>query len=169
MQIELHPKHFVLLRIAKLRGLKVRNVGLGQRIVADEYSTQLSAALMFAVTSHTRRADGLEWVVTFPGLTCSCPAKGQCTHLSAALDHYFINCASPADYTQYTNALIEDRYQLRLRIRANETTRNDRVYLRYCERLYRDKLAKAEAVSVPPVTQTVVGGRTVTRCGTFTI
>jgi hypothetical protein len=153
--MNLHKNHFVLLRIAKLRALKVRTIGSG----------------VYAVTSHTRRADNLEWVVTFPGLTCSCPAKGWCTHLSAAVDHHFINEAEPARYTEYTNALIEDRYQLRLRIRANELTRNDKIYVAYCERFYKAKLAAAKAV--PPVTETVVRQgkrtRTFTRCGAFTI
>lgn len=148
----LHANHFVLLRIAKLRNLKVRRLGSG----------------VYAVTSHTRRADNIEWVVS--GDACTCPAKGWCTHLSAAVDFRFLNDASPTDYGLYTNALITDRTALRLRIRAGETTRNDRVYLRYCERIYRAKLAKVEAVkAVPTVTETVVRGRKVTRCGAFTI
>lgn len=125
---DLNPKHFPLLRIAKLRGLKVRRLGSGT----------------YAVTSHTRRADGVEWIIS-DGV-CSCPARGYCTHLATAVDHHFINEAEPMRYTEYTKALIEDRTQLRLRIRANETTKNDRTYLRFCERFYRDKLAKVEAV-----------------------
>lgn len=129
----LDPKHFVLLRIAKLRWLKARRIGEG----------------VYAVPSHTRKRDGIEWVVTLT--TCGCPSRGYCTHLATAVDFHFISEAGPADYTQYTNALIEDRYQLRLRIRANETTRNDRVYLRFCERFYRDKPAKVEAAKARPV------------------
>jgi hypothetical protein len=153
---ELNAKHFPMLRIAKLRNLKVRKIGA-----------------YYAVTSHTHRRDGLEYVASLDG--CSCPAKGYCTHVAAAVDYHFINEASPTDYGQYTNALISDRTQLRLRIRANELTRNDKVYLAFCERFYRNKLAKAEAakVSTPAITKTAYreGGRvrTVERVGPYVI
>lgn len=148
--VNLNPKHFSLLRIAKLRALRVRKIG----------------AETFAVTSFTR--PGIEWVIS--GGVCTCPAKGFCTHLAAVTDHHYINDATPADYTLYTCAMIDDRAQLKLRIRSGHTTKNDRTYMRYCIKFYTAKLAK---VKVPPVTERVVREgrrtRTVTRCGAFIV
>ena len=152
--MHLDPKHFELLRIAKLRNLKVRALG----------------SSVYAVTSHTRRADGVEWVVS-DGV-CSCPSRSYCTHASAAVDFYFINQASPSEYVEYTKEVISDRTQLRLRLRADELTKNDKTYLAYCMKVYSEK-RRAAKLSVPPITETVVrqGTRTrkITRCGSFTI
>ena len=127
----LNPKHFEMLRIARLRGLRVRKLG----------------ETVYAVTSHTRRADGFEWVVS-EGV-CSCPAKGYCTHLAAQVDYYFLNESPGGDFALYNGAMIEDRTQLRLRIRANELTRNDKIYVRYAMKVYAAKLAGREAEVAP--------------------
>lgn len=153
-ELKLNQKHFEMLRIAKVRGLKVR------RIDADTY----------AVTSHTRRADGFEWTISHGA--CFCPSRDYCTHLAAAVDFYFTTETDGMTYADYNSALIADRLLLRFRIRSGEMTRSDKIYLAYCERFYRAKVAAAK-VTAPPVTETVVheGGRTrtVTRCGSFVI
>src|SRR4051812_36981319 len=91
----LDPKHFALLRIAKLRNLKVRAIG----------------ETVYAVTSFTR--SGIEWVVT--NGVCTCPARGYCSHLAMAVDAYFINAAG-MEYARYNSAHTEDVGALRLRI-----------------------------------------------------
>lgn len=148
---KINTKHFELLRIARLRGLKVRKLGES----------------MFAVTSFTR--SGVEWVATLD--TCSCPAKDRCTHLAAAVDYYFMNEAPVGEFMAYRHADIEDRAQLRLRIRSGELTRNDRVYVAYALKVYERK-RKAAKVDSSIKTFTVRDGarvRRVERCGAFTI
>jgi hypothetical protein len=160
---ELNAKHFELLRLAKLRGLDYRVKRIGEGV--------------YTVPSFTQHKSGILWVVAFPttsmpALTCSCPAKGYCTHIAAAVDRHFISEASPTDYGRYSGELIADRGALRHRILSGQLSKNDRTYLRYCERFYSAKLAKA-AVKVPPVVERIVREgrrtRTLTTCGPFVI
>lgn len=125
--IELNTKHFELLRIAKLRNLKVRRMSEN----------------VFAVTSFTRRSDGLEWVIA-DGV-CSCPARGYCTHRASAVDYFFNVEAHPALYDAYTLANSNDRLQLRLRIRAGELSRSDKTYVRFAMKVYERKRAAVKS------------------------
>lgn len=152
----LNARHFDLLRLAKLRGLKVRRLGES----------------LYAVTSHTRA--GFEWVVGAGA--CSCPAKGYCTHLATAVDFHFTVEASPVDYGIYAGERSADRLTLAHRLRTGRLSRTDKTYYRACERYVRTKWARAEAAKasgVPAVSERVVreGGRvrTVTRVGAFVI
>lgn len=159
----LDAKHFEFLRLARLRGLTVRKIGAG----------------VYCVPSHSQKADGIQWVVTLPVegsarqvVTCSCPAGrlSYCSHRAVVVDRYFVDEAPGGDFCLYNQALISDRTQLRLRIRANELTRLDKIYLRYAAKVYAQKHA---AVKVPAITEKKVREgrrtRTLTRCGAFTI
>ena len=126
---KLDAKHFDMLRLAKLRGLKVRRLGEG----------------VYAVTSHTRRSDGIEWAVSSG--VCSCPARGYCSHIAAAVDYFLTREAHPGLYDAYTKANSNDRLQLRLRIRSGEATRNDRIYLAYAVKLYEQRREAAKRAS----------------------
>jgi hypothetical protein len=156
-ELNLDAKHFEMLRIAKLRGLRVRRIGES----------------VYAVTSHTHEADGLEWVVTFPmpdsplqSITCSCPAKHlpYCSHRAAAVNHYFTVNAGTAGYDAYTKANSNDRLQLRLRIRAGELSKSDKTYVRYAMKRYEQtRAAVVPASSIRKVESVTPTGKKVVR------
>lgn len=145
-QIQLSPKHFEMLRLAKLRGLKVRSLGVG----------------VYAVTSHTRKSDGIEWAVS-DGI-CSCPSIKFCTHAAAAMDFHFTTEAEPSAYVAYSKLNSDDRLAFRLRIRSGETTRNDRIYIRFAMKFYeRRREAAKRAGGVRRVETKLANGRTKVR------
>jgi hypothetical protein len=110
--INLHPRHFSLLRLAKRRGL----------YIAERLGP------LYAIPSYSRKQDGLQWIVSLD--KCSCPAVGYCSHLALAVDDYYRDEAGTREYLDYMNAAREDFKALELRVLHGETTADDRRYVR---------------------------------------
>jgi hypothetical protein len=113
VSLQLHERHFSLLRLARLRGL---------------YVAEHMGGNLYAVPSYSRKSDGLQWVVT-PD-SCSCPAVGYCTHRAIVVHHYFTNEAEVREYLAYRNAERDDFAALELRVLHGETTAEDRAYVK---------------------------------------
>lgn len=110
MSLELNPRHFNLLRLARMRRLEVRPLGRGVYMVSS-----------YSNAGHYHKvAAGV----------CSCPAVGYCTHLALAIDAEIKREALPSVYLEYMNAQREDFAALELRVILGEETPEDKAFTR---------------------------------------
>src|SRR5690349_14915655 len=108
--MDINPRHFSLLRLARLRQLQIRRLSRG----------------VFAVSSHSKVG---HWHKVAAGV-CSCPALDYCSHAALALDTVVRLEAEPPEHLFYMNAQREDFAALELRVLQGEETREDKDFVR---------------------------------------